>query len=420
MHDEVFRGRRRLALRSMVAAGALITLAACSSGSSGGSSGAATGGDTSNLPATIKVVSTNPTTGVVAFAGNAANKGYDLAVKEINEQKFLGNSTIQLEKADTKSTAATAAQVATTAIGDKSVAALFGSVSSNEAVAQSPLAQKAGVPIIYTQAGSDGVVIGDYTYRATPLMREYYPIIKKFIQEKGYKSVGIIYTQATPTLQNIGGQTLPAIAKELGMTVTGSIGVQGTTQDYAAPISQILGGKPDVVSILLVGAQNPTAMKQLRQAGYTGDVLGNSGASAGNLKPAGADGAGMVWPVDFNYQQTAASSKKFVAAYKAANGGEDPLNYAAEAYDAAWFLAKSIKQAGSADRAKIKDAMAVVAKEKFDGALGSGLTWVDQDLQVPGVVVRWNGEKEDLLYEATGISTSTLSPTSSGSSTTGP
>ncbi|HVD62958.1 MAG TPA: ABC transporter substrate-binding protein [Lapillicoccus sp.] len=422
MHDEVFRGRRRFAVRSMVAAGALIALAACSSGSSGGSSGggAATGGDTSNLPATIKVVSTNPTTGVVAFAGNAANKGYDLAVKEINEQKFLGNSTIQLEKSDTKSTAATAAQVATTAIGDKSVAALFGSVSSNEAVAQSPLAQKGGVPIIYTQAGSDGVVIGDYTYRATPLMREYYPIIKKFIQEKGYKSIGIIYTQATPTLQNIGGQTLPAIAKELGMTVTGSIGVQGTTQDYAAPISQILGGKPDVVSILLVGAQNPTAMKQLRQAGYTGEVLGNSGASAGNLKPAGADGAGMVWPVDFNYQQTAASSKKFVAAYKAANGAEDPLNYAAEAYDAAWFLAKSIKQAGSADRAKIKDGMAVVAKEKFDGALGSGLIWVDRDLQVPGVVVRWNGEKEDLLYEAAGVSTSTVSPTSSGSSTTGP
>ena len=63
-----------------------------------------------------------------------------------------------------------------------------------QAVAQSPaLVQKSGLPIIYTQAGSDGVVIGDYTYRATPLMREYYPIIKKFIQDKGYKSVGIVY-----------------------------------------------------------------------------------------------------------------------------------------------------------------------------------------------------------------------------------
>ena len=32
-----------------------------------------------------------------------------------------------------------------------------------------------GCPIIYTQAGTDGVVVGDYTYRATPLMRTYYP-----------------------------------------------------------------------------------------------------------------------------------------------------------------------------------------------------------------------------------------------------
>ena len=318
MHEDVFRGRRRVVLTSMVAAGAVIALAACSSsgGTSGGSGGAATGGASAgNLPASITVVSTNPTTGVVAFAGSAANKGYDLAVKEINAQKFLGNTTLTLSKVDTKSTPATAAQVTTTAIADKSVATIFGSVSSNEAVAQSPLVQKAGMPIIYTQAGSDGVVIGDYTYRATPLMREYYPIIKKFMTDKGYKSVGIVYTQATPTLQNIGSQTLPAIAKELGMTVTGSVGVVGTTQDFSAPISQILSGKPDVVSILLVGASNPTAMKQLRQAGYTGDVLGNSGASAGNLKPAGADGAGMVWPVDFNYQMAAPSSQKFAKAY---------------------------------------------------------------------------------------------------------
>jgi branched-chain amino acid transport system substrate-binding protein len=403
MHDDVFRNRRRTVLRSVVAGGALITLAACSSG--GTSGGAATGGGSigggaGSLPATITVVSTNPTTGTVAFAGNAANKGYDLAVKEINDSKFLGNTTLTLQKVDTKSTAATAAQVATTAIADKSVAAIFGSVSSNEAVAESPLAQKSGIPIIYTQAGSDGVVVGDYTYRATPLMREYYPIVKKFIQGKGYKSVGIIYTQATPTLSDIGSKTLPAIAQELGMSVTGSIGVQGTTQDFSAPISQILAGKPDVVSILLVGASNPTAMKQLRQAGYTGDVLGNSGASAGNLKPAANDGAGMVWPVDFNYQMSAASSQKFVKAYEAANAGETPLNYAAEAYDAAYFLAKSIKEAGSADRAKIKDAMTVVAKEKFDGALGTGLTWKDRDLQVPGVMIRWNGTGEDLLYEA--------------------
>ena len=52
--------------------------------------------------------------------------------------------------------------------------------------------------------------------------------------------------------------------------MTTSIGTPATTQDYSAPISQVLDADPDVVSILLVGASNPTAMTQLRQAGYDG------------------------------------------------------------------------------------------------------------------------------------------------------
>ena len=108
MHEDVFRGRRRVVLTSMVAAGAVIALAACGSG-----------GDAPVVPAveprqcqrreppgTITVVSTNPTTGVVAFAGSAANKGYELAVKEINARSSCGNTTLTLSKVDTKSTPA--------------------------------------------------------------------------------------------------------------------------------------------------------------------------------------------------------------------------------------------------------------------------------------------------------------------------
>ena len=256
----------------------------------------------------------------------------------------------------------------------------------------SPIAQKQGLPIVYTQAGSNGVVVGDFTYRATPLMSTYYPIVKKYLQQKGWKSIGIVYTQLTPTLQEIGSKTLPDLAKELGMTVTGSIATPATTQDFQAPIAQILSAKPDVVAVLQVGASNPTAMKQLRQAGYTGPVLGNSGASAGNLKPAGADGSGMVWPVDFSYQQSSASSQKFVKAFKA-EFGEDPLNYSAEAYDAAWFLARSIAAAKSTDRKAIKDAMATEAAKSSTGALGEGLTWKDPNHRRTGGRGRVDSER---------------------------
>lgn len=385
---------RRTMWCAALTAGLLVGVTACGSdGGSGGEAPAAAG-----IPATIKVVSINPTTGVVAFAGEAANNGYKLAVKEINASGLLGTSKIELSFTDTKSEAQTAASAISTAIADKSMAAVFGSVSSNEAVAMSPLAQKEGIPVIYTQAGSAGVVVGDYTYRATPLMSSYYPVLTKYIKEQGWKSIGIIYTGVTPTLQDIGENTLPAIAKELGITITKSVATSATTQDFAAPISQVLESKPDVVAALQVGAANPTIMTQLRQAGYTGPVIGNSGASAGNLKPAGDKGDGMVWAADFNYQQTAPSSQKFVKAYQA-EYGTDPLNYAAEAYDAAYFLANSIKSANSADRAAIKGGMATEAGKTYDGALGTGLTWKDGTIVLKGVAIEYTSEGEKLLYE---------------------
>ncbi|SFT93697.1 branched-chain amino acid transport system substrate-binding protein [Geodermatophilus amargosae] len=394
MDLDLQRRRRRAVLAGLTAA-VLMGTAACGGSDDGG------GGSADGLPKTIKLVSVNPTTGVVAFAGNAANQGYQLAIQEINDSDLLEGSQLELELVDTRSEPQTAAQEATTAIADSEVAAIFGSVSSNEAIAMSPLLQQRGLPVIYTQAGSDGVVVGDYTWRATPLMSSYYPILSRYVEEQGFSSLGVLYTSATPTLQEVGSETVPQMAEDLGIEITASIDIPATTQDYSAPISQVLESEPDAVVALLVGAANVTVMQQLRQAGYTGPVLGNSGASAGNLVPAGADGADMVWPVDFNFQQTAESSQAFVEAYRA-EYGEDPLNYAAEAYDAAWFLARSIAAAGSADREAIKDAMVTQAEETFDGALGEGLSWEDGTIVVPGVVVRWTGEGEELLYEGTG------------------
>jgi branched-chain amino acid transport system substrate-binding protein len=384
--------RSRRAVVALSTAGLLLSVAACGGGDSdsGGGGSASEGG---SLPDVIKIAGIEPETGPAAFAGLSAEKGYELAIKEINEQKFLGDSTtLEVSFTDTKGEIPTAASALSTAIADQSVAAAFGSVSSQEAVAQSPLAQNAGLPIIYTQAGSEGVVIGDYTYRATPLMSTYYDVLSDYVKENGWKTVGVIYT-STPTLVEVGEKSIP----DLGLDVVASVNTTPTTQDFAPAISQVLDADPDVVSILQVGASNPTAMTQLRQAGYDGPVLGNSGASAGNLTPAGADGAGMVWASDFHPDQDIASSQEFVKAYTA-EYGEAPLNYAAEAYDAAWFLARSIKEAGSADRAAIKDGMAKVAAKPFTGALGEDLTWKDGTIQVAGAAVEWTGTESKLLY----------------------
>ncbi|HEY1133824.1 MAG TPA: ABC transporter substrate-binding protein [Nocardioides sp.] len=382
---------RRTPLLALLTAGAL-ALTAC--GGVGSTGPAATDG----LPDTIELVSINPTTGLIAFAGEAANKGYRLAVDEINETDFLEGTRIELELQDTKSEAQTAAQLMTQAINGGSVSAVLGSVSSNEALAMSPLAESSGTPVIYTQSGSDGVITGDYTWRATPMMSSYYDIIGDFVVETGAESIGILYTEATPTLQEVGTETLPAIAADLGLEVVSSVGTPATTQDFSAPISQLLGSDPDVVAVLLAGAANPTAMVQVRQAGYDGPVLGNLGAGAGNLEPAGDSGDGMVWATNWHHDLSAPTTQDFVTLYEETYD-ETPLGYAAEAYDAAWFLARAIKEAGSADRESIMEAMQTLGGEAFDGALGEGLRWEDQDLVLDGAVVEWRGGEEVLLYE---------------------
>lgn len=386
------KGFGRLAAVSISAA-ALALTAACGGGdsSSGGSDG---------LPSEVTIPLTTPLTGASGFAGVSAEKGYDLAIKEINDSDFLGGTKLKLEKLDTKSTPQKAASDLSSAIADKKVPAVLGSISSGEAVAQSPLAEKQKLPIVYIQAGSPGVLVGDYTYRLTAPQGSYYPIIDKFLKDKGAKKIGIIYGSWVPTIKDLGETAVPDAAKAVGATITTTVATQQTTQDFTAPIAKVLKTNPDVVALLQIGASNATAMKQLREAGFDGPVIGNSSAGAGNLKPAGADGAGMAWPVDFDHQATDAASAEFVAAYSKAYGGEVPLTYAAEGYDATWFVARALKAAGTTDRTAVKDAMQALVKKPFTGAMGTDRTFDGNDFRLPGVVIEWDGTKENLLYAA--------------------
>ena len=140
-------------------------------------------------------------------------------------------------------------------------------------------------------------------------------------------------------------------------------------------------------------------MTQLRQAGYTGKVLGNSGASAGNLEPAGDDGAGMVWPVDFDCQQEAPSSQQFVKDY---TGGvrRGAAELRRRGLRRCVVPGRSIKEAGGADRDGIKDGMTTVAGRPSTVPSAASLPGRTATIEVPGVVVEWDGTGAKLLYAA--------------------
>jgi branched-chain amino acid transport system substrate-binding protein len=394
MHSAVRIGRRR----ALSGAGALLLaagLAACSAPSSGGSEsgGDGGGGGGEGLPETVQVMSIRALTGPVSFAGLNAQKGIDLALEQIEEDGLLEGTTIEVDTRDSSTSPQEAASFASQAIADPSYVAIIGPEASAQATAVSPIVDQQGMPTVYIQAGSEGVVIGDYTFRITPPAASYFDIAGDYAEQQGVATASVLFNSGNPTLVQLGEQTVPELAGEHGFEVVSSGGVEATQQDFTTPASSIAGENPDAAFLMVQGPQYPVAITQLRQAGYQGELIGMSAAGAGNLASAGEGADGFVWPTNFTADQDVESTQTFVEAYSAKYDGEVPNNYAAEAYDAMWFLARGLAEAGSADRTALQEGLAAVAGEGFAGAQGE-VSFEGNDARVPGVLVRWDGTKE--------------------------
>jgi branched-chain amino acid transport system substrate-binding protein len=282
----------------------------------------------------------------------------------------------------------------TQAVADKSVAAVLGPELGTESAPMATIAESAKLPTVFTQSGSDGVVIGPYTFRVTAPQTTYFPVAQKYLQSKGVKTIATIYDSTNPTTTALAKDSLNANASTYGYSVTDSVAVTSTTQDFSAPITSILKSKPQVVGLFVIGAANATAVTQLRQAGFTGTILAQIGAGSGELTPAGSAGKNVVWATDYSAANTTPEATKFGAAFKA-KFGTVASDFNAEGYDAGWLIVRAIKAAGAADRVSIQKGMNIVAQQGFDGAEGQ-LTFDNRDLRVPGVMVGWDGTKEIL------------------------
>jgi branched-chain amino acid transport system substrate-binding protein len=388
----VLRFTRRASAALAVAGALTLTVAACSS-SSGGSSG---GGGGSGLPGEVKVLSLRQLTGISSFAGTNAKKGSDLALDEIAQQKFLGDTKLTFDTKDATQTTQQAASLASQGVADKSYSLIFGPEASAQAAAVSAITQKSKVPTVYIQAGSSSVMAGDYIYRLTAPVYSYFDVAGQYLKDKGVTKAAIIYSSENPTLTQLGKETIPGMASKYGFEVTSTDTTTNTANDFTSFATKMAQSKPGAVFLMLQGGQDPTAITQLKSAGYQGEFIGMSAMGAGNLKPAGDTAKGAVWATDFTATQPGDTTAAFVKAYEAKYSGEVPNNYAAEAYDATWFIARALKAANSADREKVLGGMQQVAKEGFDGAMGK-LTFDGTDLRVAGTMAEWTGSGEQAV-----------------------
>lgn len=369
------------------AAALALVASACSPSDSGSGGSGGSGGD--GLSGEIKVLSIQDLTGAVGSVGIATQNGMKLAEEQVNSSGMLGEGKLKIDYEDTETKGDQAVTLMSSAVSTD-VTAIFGPVSSQEAVAVAPIGQSAKIPTIFTQAGSKGVVdAGDYIFRVTAPQDFYQPKMAKYLKAQNIKTVSFIYDSTVPTTKGVTEVTLPPLLKAEGIDVKGSYGFQNGTTEYSAYVSRIVGEKPDAVGVETTNPAVSPIISSLRNAGYQGLIFGGTSFGAASLTAAGKLADGAVWATDFDPNSKFEKTAKFVADYKA-KFSADPVNYSAEGYDAVWLLALGLQKANSTDRAKVQAGMVEVTKAGYDGALGE-LSFEGNDLRQEGYILKLDG-----------------------------
>ncbi|WP_168187129.1 ABC transporter substrate-binding protein [Williamsia sp. 1138] len=351
-----------------IAAAALMVggLAACGSGASGPST-------TDGMPSTIRIGVPLDLTGSSAITGVGTGEeaGVKFAIDEINNSGYLGESKLEGVFYDTKANKTEAVSRTIQLTTQDPVTAIVGYTLTDSFLAAAPTAQEAGIPVMAVGLSGAGVTdVGDYMFRElldyTHLFENGDPL---YVKATGAKTAAYLYGSDTVTTS---GQfeTRSKLLESLGVKTVGTETLTATTTDISAQLTAIKSANPDLLVINVDTGQVPQVLSQIAASGLKTQILGdNALASKQTLaSPTALQGAecGLFTQAWFTESQ-AGINPQFVKNWKTANN-EDPDMFNALGRDAVWGVATAIKQAGTVNGEKVRDALHNL--DAFQGALG--------------------------------------------------
>ncbi len=326
------------------------------------------------LPATINIGAIFALSGAASVYGLSQKAAVELAVQQINDWKYLGDSALAVQFEDSAGDAKQAINAMTKLTGDASIVAVEGPTLSSEAVAADPVAQDAGVPVLGVSNTATGLreALGDFYHRASLPESAVIPgTIQQAAELLGLKNVGVLYGNDDDFTISGYDVFTQALADD-GINVVGEETFAKGDTDFNAQLTALIGKSPDALVVSALAAEAVQIINQARGQGYTGPIIGGNGFnSPAVLKQAGDNAEGLIvggaWnPANPNPSE---SSKEFVTAFQDANGDNTPDQFAAQAYTGAWILATAIRCGNSVDHAAVN--MAIGAVADFETPLGS-------------------------------------------------
>jgi branched-chain amino acid transport system substrate-binding protein len=292
-----------------------------------------------------------------------ASNGAKLAVKEINAAGGLLGKQINFIVHDSQYKMDVTAQTAKQFVEQDKVPLFIGYTDTDSVLASGPTFQAAKIPFITVGATSPKIPeqVGDMMFLACFGDNVQAAAGAEYAFDKFGKNAYFLWDKGVEYTTLL-GQYFSSRFKELGGSIVLEESYDDKATDFSPQIAKIkaLPSPPDFYYIAAMPYNIGPIVKQFRDAGIDGPIVGGDGYDTPDLLTVAGDAANNVFFTTHALMDATGGTdgiKKFMAAYKT-DYGHDPENaFAALGYDTIYLLADAVKRANGTDSAAVKKAL---------------------------------------------------------------
>ena len=347
----------------------------------------------------IKIGVSGPFTGGSAPMGVSMRDGVKLAVTEINAKGGVLGRPLQLIERDEEAKNERGVQVAQELINKENVVATVGYINTGVALASQRFYEEAKIPVINNVA--TGSVItkqflppehkDNYIFRTSANDTiQSAMIVDEAVNKRKFTKVAILADST-----NYGQLGREDLEKSLGAKGIKPVAVEKYNLKDVDMTSQLLKAKQAGAQAVLtygIGPELAQIANGMEKLNWKVPMIGSWTLSMGNfIDNAGKNGDGALMPQTFIQDGNTPKRKAFIEAYQKTYKVDrmpSPVS-AAQGYDSIYLLAAAIKQAGSTEGPKIREALENL-HEKVEGVVttyNKPFTHDDHEAIKPGIPV---------------------------------
>ncbi len=325
---------------------------------------------TSGAPITVGVILS--ITGPYAPLGEPERNAFVLAEKEINEHGGVNGRPIKFLIENDEGKADTAAQLATSLIGQNVALLIGGSLTPTSAAIARVTNDKKVFQIYMTPTKQLWETRGGvlkYLFEATPANElEAVKLLTYARTKLKMKKMALMHDDAPYGTQ--GSAIVKDEAARQDVNIVADEPFPITATDVTAQLGRVKANGADTIFIWTASPVAALAVRQIRQLGLKLNIVGSTGIVSNTfLTVTGKDGEGVLADMDLNISHPNKVQADFLAAYEAAYKGR-PANFASFAWDAAHLAALTLAKANGKSGGDSL-AAALISLKPYGGTTGT-------------------------------------------------